>query len=95
MGVDTSACRNGHQHRERKHCRAADLDRLPSGILRPVIESIWHGDAAANDGPHTVDVVGHRIVQGGKRLRHATQITPEVRSETDTLAAVVKVRQPD
>jgi len=94
MGVDTPLGRNVQQHRERKHCRAADLDRVPSEVLRPVIESIWHGDAAANDGPHTVDVVGHRIVQGGKRLRHATQITPEVRSETDTLAAVVKVRQP-
>jgi acetate kinase len=86
MGVDTPACRNVHQHRERQHCRAADLDRLPSDALRPVIESIWHGDAAANDGPDKVDVCGHRIVQGGKRLRDATQITPEVRSEIVSLA---------
>jgi acetate kinase len=43
----------------------------PADVLRPVIESIGHN----------VDVVGHRVVHGGKAFRETTRITPEVRQE--------------
>ncbi len=42
----------------------------PDAVLRPVLESL----------PGGVDVVGHRVVHGGKAFQESTRITPEVKS---------------
>ena len=53
----------------------------PETVLRPVLESLWSGDAKAVGRPQDIDVVGHRIVHGGKAFRESARITPDVKAQ--------------
>ena len=48
--------------------------------IEQLLGSLWSGDARVVSGPAEIDVVGHRIVHGGKDFEQATVITPEVKS---------------
>src|SRR5246127_825870 len=48
--------------------------------IEQLLGSLWGGDARVVSGPAEIDVVGHRIVHGGKDFEQATVITPEVKS---------------
>lgn len=52
----------------------------PAAVLRPVLESLWEGDARVVNSPSEIDVVGHRIVHGGPEYRESAVLTPEVRA---------------
>jgi acetate kinase len=58
----------------------------PEAVLRPVLESLWHGPAAVIGGPREIDVVGHRVVHGGRAFQKSTRITPEVKQGIRRLA---------
>jgi acetate kinase len=53
----------------------------PADVLRPVIETIWSGEAKALDGPGRIAVIGHRVVHGGIAFQETTRITDDVRAE--------------
>jgi acetate kinase len=44
------------------------------------LNTLWSGKISVLSAPSEVDVVGHRVVHGGKSLQEATAITPEVKS---------------
>ncbi len=48
--------------------------------IEQLLGGLWGGDARVVAGPAEIDVVGHRIVHGGKDFEQATVITPEVKS---------------
>ena len=48
--------------------------------IEQLLGGLWSGDARVVSGPAEIDVVGHRIVHGGKDFEQATVITPEVKS---------------
>jgi len=48
--------------------------------IEQLLGGLWGGDARVVSGPAEIDVVGHRIVHGGKDFEQATVITPEVKS---------------
>jgi acetate kinase len=48
--------------------------------IEQLLGSLWGGDARVISAPAEIDVVGHRIVHGGKDFEQATVITPEVKS---------------
>jgi acetate kinase len=50
-------------------------------VLRPVIETLWAGEAKVLAGPHEIDAVGHRVVHGGQSLQQTCRATPEVQAE--------------
>jgi acetate kinase len=52
----------------------------PVAVLEPVLELLWNGDAKVIGAPSDIDVVGHRIVQGGPKFRESTPLTAEVRN---------------
>jgi acetate kinase len=52
----------------------------PVAVLEPVLELLWKGDAKVIARPSDIDVVGHRIVQGGPRFRESTALTADVRN---------------
>jgi acetate kinase len=52
--------------------RAHAIDQL--------LDTLWNGKLRVISAPSEIDVVGHRIVHGGKDLVTATAITPEVKS---------------
>ena len=50
-------------------------------IVRRLVESLWTGAKKVVDTPRQIDVVGHRVVHGGKRFVEPAAITPEVLAE--------------
>ncbi|HET8921804.1 MAG TPA: acetate kinase [Candidatus Acidoferrum sp.] len=51
-----------------------------SNALEKLLDTLWSGNLRAVVAPSEIDVVGHRIVHGGKDLDEATLITPQVKS---------------
>ncbi|HTF23549.1 MAG TPA: acetate kinase [Candidatus Limnocylindria bacterium] len=51
-----------------------------SQAIGQLLDTLWNGTLRAVSAPSDIDVVGHRIVHGGKDLDKATAITPEVKS---------------
>ena len=45
-----------------------------------LLDTLWNGKLRAVSAPSEIAVVGHRIVHGGRDLKEATVITPEVKS---------------
>jgi acetate kinase len=54
--------------------------------IEQLLSSLWTGDARVISAPSEIDVVGHRIVHGGKEFEEATVITPEVKSAIARMA---------
>jgi acetate kinase len=72
-------CGNVAIETEMKITREAD-------VLDPVLNSLSDGPAKVLDSKDQVDVVGHRVVHGGRAFRDTTRITPEVKKEIARLA---------
>jgi acetate kinase len=51
-----------------------------SDAIDRLLDTLWNGNLRIVSVPSEIDVVGHRIVHGGKELVKATAITPEVNS---------------
>jgi acetate kinase len=51
-----------------------------SNAIDQLLDTLWYGKLRVVSAPSEIDVVGHRIVSGGKDLVEATAITPEVKS---------------
>jgi acetate kinase len=51
-----------------------------SHALDQLLDTLWNGKLRAISSPSEIDVVGHRIVHGGKDLVEAIAVTPEVKS---------------
>jgi acetate kinase len=51
-----------------------------SQAICQLLDTLWNGKLRVLSDPSEIDVVGHRIVHGGKDLVTATAITPEVKS---------------
>ncbi len=51
-----------------------------SHTIGQLLDTLWNGTLRVISAPSEIDVVGHRIVHGGKDLDKATAITPEVKS---------------
>jgi acetate kinase len=51
-----------------------------SQAICQLLDTLWNGKLHVLSDPSEIDVVGHRIVHGGKDLVTATVITPEVKS---------------
>lgn len=48
--------------------------------IEQLLSSLWTGDARVVSAPSEIDIVGHRIVHGGKDFEQPILITPEVKS---------------
>jgi acetate kinase len=48
--------------------------------IEELLNSLWTGDTLVVSAPFEIDIVGHRIVHGGKDFEQAIVITPEVKS---------------
>src|ERR1700680_4937357 len=51
-----------------------------SDAIERLLDTLWSGKLHVLSAPSEIDVVGHRVVHGGKSLQEATAITPEVKS---------------
>jgi acetate kinase len=48
--------------------------------IEQLLKGLWTGDACVVSAPSEIDIVGHRIVHGGRDFEQATVITPDVKS---------------
>jgi acetate kinase len=53
----------------------------PESVLDPVLSTLWEGDTKVLGGRGEIDVVGHRVVHGGKAFRETSRITAEVKTQ--------------
>ncbi len=51
-----------------------------SDAIERLLDTLWSGEPRVLSASSEIDVVGHRVVHGGKSLQEATAITPEVKS---------------
>lgn len=58
-----------------------------SHAIKQLLDTLWNGKLHVVSAPSEIDVVGHRIVHGGKDLDKATAITPAVKSAIASMAA--------
>src|SRR6266513_130051 len=57
-----------------------------SHAISQLLDTLWNGELRVVSAPSEIDVVGHRIVHGGKDLDKATAITPEVKSAISSMS---------
>ena len=53
-----------------------------------MLENLWSGPTAVLRSASEIAVVGHRIVHGGSKLTQAVRITPEVKRDIESVAAI-------
>src|SRR6266704_1651916 len=58
-----------------------------SNAISQLLDTLWNGKLRVVSAPSEIDVVGHRIVHGGKELDKPTAITPEVKSAIARMSA--------
>ena len=51
-----------------------------------LLGTLWEGSAQVISGPEEIDIVGHRIVHGGKEFTQPTFVTPQVKNAIRRLA---------
>ena len=71
--------------------RAQMKDRVKAAsradAIERLLDTLWSGNLRVLSAPSEIDVVGHRVVHGGKNFDNATAITPEVKSAIASMSA--------
>lgn len=57
-----------------------------SQAIGQLLDTLWNGNLRVLSDPSEIDVIGHRVVHGGKRLVEPTVITPEVKSAIESMS---------
>ena len=76
-----SSGRGGEIRREAK----AGVHR---SAVSAMLENLWSGPTAVLQSASEIAVVGHRVVHGGSKLTQAVRITPEVKRDIESVAAI-------
>src|SRR5205809_3988666 len=58
-----------------------------SNAIEQLLDTLWNGKVRTVSARSEIDVVGHRVVHGGKNLEEATVITAEVKSAIARMSA--------
>lgn len=66
----------------------------PKEVVPRLLETLWHGAGRVLSGPHEIDLVGHRVVHGGRAYRGTARITAEVKAAIDRLSSLAPAHNP-
>lgn len=55
-------------------------------VVQRLLRAAWEGETQAIESDREIEVVGHRVVHGGAHLVEPVGITPEVRSEIESVS---------
>jgi acetate kinase len=55
--------------------------------LEPLLDTLWTGKTQVVSAPSEINVVGHRVVNGGQNFRQPTIISPEVKTAIARMSA--------
>lgn len=68
-------------------------DSRPAGLAH-MLQQLWLGSATAISGPGDVDVVGHRVVHGGREYEESALVTADVRAAIERLTPLAPLHNP-
>ena len=63
-------------------------------VLKYILDTLWSGPTRVIAGPSDIDMVGHRVVQGGPNYTQSVLITPVVKAEIQSLSAWAPLHNP-
>ena len=66
----------------------------PAEALPQLLETLWQGPTRVVSSPNEINIVGHRVVHGGRAYRESTLITPEVEAVIDELSSLAPAHNP-
>ena len=75
--------RNSRGNKTEKEVSAAERQ----GAIERMLETLWSGETAVGKNASEINVVGHRIVHGGPKLKEPIRVTPEVKKTIADAAA--------
>jgi len=53
-----------------------EVNGTPAASISRMLETMWSGTNRVLDSPADIDIVGHRVVHGGRDYRQSTLVTP-------------------
>lgn len=59
-----------------------------------MLKTLWTGETQVIQEPNEIDIVGHRVVHGGREYRSSTRITSEVKATIARLAELAPAHNP-
>ncbi|MBE9123897.1 acetate kinase [Tychonema sp. LEGE 07199] len=65
-----------------------------SQAIARMLETLWQGKTQVINSLKDIDIVGHRVVHGGRKYQQSTLISPEVKEEISRLAEFAPVHNP-
>ena len=82
---------DGAEIRIRNSQGATRADRMKAGsrdhAIKQLLETLWSGSDRVLGSASEIEVVGHRIVHGGRKFRQAVAVTEEVKTAIAGMAA--------
>ncbi|MEG4285861.1 acetate kinase [Microcoleus sp. A006_D1] len=65
-----------------------------AGAIAQMLETLWHGETQVINSLNEIDIVGHRVVHGGRKYQQSTLISPEVKQEIARLSEFAPIHNP-
>jgi acetate kinase len=65
-----------------------------SEVIAHILKNLWSGKTQVISQASEVDIVGHRVVHGGKEFEKSTLVTPEVKAAISRMAVLAPVHNP-
>lgn len=65
-----------------------------SPAIARLLETLWSGETQVVARPAEIDIVGHRVVHGGRDFVQPTRITPEVKAAIERLSPLAPAHNP-
>jgi acetate kinase len=65
-----------------------------SEVITHILKTLWSGKTQVISQASEVDIVGHRVVHGGKEFEKSTLVTPEVEAAISRMAVLAPVHNP-
>lgn len=65
-----------------------------SVVVEQMLDTLWQGAAQVIASPQEIDLVGHRVVHGGRQYHASTRITPDVKAAIAQLCELAPVHNP-
>jgi len=70
------------------------LTQSRSKVITHLLETLWQGKTAVINHPSGINVVGHRVVHGGREYRHTVKVTDKVKAAIARLSKLAPVHNP-
>src|SRR5437899_12747161 len=92
------------EHQGETHCKITTStgqsleEKLPTtsrqDVLAHLLKTLWSGKTQVIAQASEIDIVGHRVVHGGREFEKSTLVTPEVKEAISRMAVLAPAHNP-